>query len=55
MLGVFYTDYLINISLHVSKEPFFTRNIASPPDKGDLGGFFHQKVPDKGDLGGFKK
>ena len=27
--------------------------IASPPDKGDLGGFFITSPPDKGDLGGF--
>ena len=32
---------LINTSLHVPKENFFTKDSASPPDKGDLGGFFH--------------
>ena len=35
--------YLINISSHLPKESLFRRYTVSPPDKGDLGGFLHEK------------
>ena len=42
--------YLINTSSHIPKEAFLAdiRQVplirGSPPDKGDLGGFFHEKA-----------
>ena len=43
IIASFTRAYLINTSSHIPKEILFRRYTASPPDKGDLGGFFHEK------------
>ena len=43
IIASFTRAYLINTSSHIPKESLFSRYTASPPDKGDLGGFFHEK------------